>query len=350
MKNVIRFLVVIAIVAVTGFSFAACDSGGGGGGGGGGGNNNNTNTTFTSIDALEKYLEGQPYNDAGAPYTIKLKITDASQFEALRTTLNAGLKYVYIDLTGSTITTIPDNAFYKTLEPDCIRLTGITIPNGVTSIGEQAFTRCTSLTSITIPNSVTSIWWSAFSGCTGLTSVTIPNRVTSIGIYAFSDCRNLTAITVAAGNSAYTSQDGVLYNKDKTLLHTYPAGKIGVSFAIPNGVTSIGWGAFSGCTGLTSVTISYGVTTIEGGAFTNTNFTDINIPSSVTSIGSLAFIFCTNLTSVTFQGTIPSSTFDNNAFYGDLKTKFYETNSSNGTAGIYTTTSPVSASSVWTKM
>ena len=96
-------------------------------------------------------------------------------------------------------------------------ITNLVIPNGVTSIGGFAFSRCTGLTSITIPDSVTSIDWGAFSGCTGLTSITIPDSVTSIGGYAFSGCAGLTSVT------------------------------------IPDSVTSIDVNAFRDCTGLTSI-------------------------------------------------------------------------------------------------
>ena len=77
---------------------------------------------------------------------------------------------------------------------DCTGLTSITIPNGVTAIGDGAFYGCTGLTSITIPNSVTAIGHGAFQGCTGLTSVTIPNSVKSIGSGAFADCSNITTV------------------------------------------------------------------------------------------------------------------------------------------------------------
>ena len=77
-------------------------------------------------------------------------------------------------------------------------MTSITIPDGVTSIGNSAFSDCINLKSITIPDSVTSIGNSAFSGCS-FTSITIPDSVTSIGNSAFTDCNNLTSVTI--GNS-----------------------------------------------------------------------------------------------------------------------------------------------------
>ena len=84
------------------------------------------------------------------------------------------------------VTSIGDDAFTY-----CYSLTSITIPNSVTSIGNQAFYKCSSLTSVTIPNSVTSIGVGAFYGCSSLTSITIPNSVTSIGYAAFYGCDKL---------------------------------------------------------------------------------------------------------------------------------------------------------------
>ena len=88
-------------------------------------------------------------------------------------------------------------------------LTSITIPNSVTSIGDEAFCQCYDLTSITIPNSVTSIGPSTFYYCSGLISITIPNSVTSIGTYAFSGCSGLSSITIpnsvtSIGNWAFS--------------------------------------------------------------------------------------------------------------------------------------------------
>lgn len=147
-------------------------------------------------------------------------------------------------------------AFYS-----CDNLSGVTIGNGVTSIGDCAFVGCSELTSITIPDSVTSIGKSAFYYCEGLTSVIIGNGVTSIGNNAFEGCNSLTSIT------------------------------------IPNCVTKIREQAFKDCTSLTSITIPAGITEIGESSFAGcTNLTSINIPDSVTSIGAWAFSGCTNLT------------------------------------------------------
>ena len=189
----------------------------------------------------------------------------------------------------------------------CASLKSITMPKSVTSIGDMAFYKCSSLTSITIPDSVTSIGSSAFSNCSKLRSITIPNSVTSIGAWAFNGCTGLTAINVAMKNQNYVSPDGVLYNKDKTTIMCYPAGKKGNNYKIPDGVTEIGSIAFSGCSSLTSVTIPNSVTSIGSGAFNGcTSLTRVTIPNSVTKIGWNAFSGCTSLTSITIPNSVIS--------------------------------------------
>ena len=202
----------------------------------------------------------------------------------------------------------------------CASLKSITMPNSVTSIGDMAFYKCSSLTSITIPDSVTSIGSSAFSDCSKLRSITIPNSVTSIGAWAFNGCTGLTAINVAMENQNYVSPDGVLYNKDKTTIICYPAGKKGNNYKIPDGVTEIGSIAFSRCSSLTSVTIPNSVTSIGSGAFNGcTSLTRVTISNSVTKIGWNAFSGCTSLTSITIPNSVIS--IDWYAFMGCTRLK-----------------------------
>ena len=301
------------------------------------------NPPFTSVAAFKAWLDTKPPNASNAPYTVALNL---NSLEGLNTVLlYAQDKYVNLDFSGSTFTSIGRGAFQDfthltsvTIPSSvtsiewgaflhCFSLASVTIGSGVISIGERAFQDCTSLTSITIPDSVTSIGYMAFSGC-AIASVTIGNSVTSIGEVAFYECTSLTSVTI--GNSVTSIGNGA-FNSCTSL----------ASVTIPSSVTSIGDGAFSRCTSLTSVTIGNSVTSIGNGAFNScTSLTSVIIPSSVTSIGGWAFYECTSLTSVTFQGS--ASDVSSYMFPGDLDSKYWA-------GGIGTYTRPNGSSEIWTK-
>lgn len=140
-------------------------------------------------------------------------------------------------------------------------ITSITIPEGIRTIGTEAFHRCRSLTSVELPNSINSIGWEAFAGCSNLESIILPNSISEIEGYAFDGCRALKSIS------------------------------------IPANLTKINQGVFLNCTSLQSVLIPNGITTIGGGAFSGcSNLIDVTIPSSVNSIGGTAFASCPELT------------------------------------------------------
>ena len=223
---------------------------------------------------------------------------------------------------GKNIETIGENAF-----DSCVEISNLVLPNSLKTIGTGAFSWCCGLTSITIPNSVTSIGEYAFSFCGGLTSITIPNSATIIGNLAFYGCSGLTSITVEIGNATYHSSGNCLIEtRNKTLIlgcknSVIPSDgsvtSIGIgafdgcseltSITIPNSVTSIDEYAFSNCSGLTSVTISNSVTSIGEYAFYEcSGLTSITIPNSVTSIGSYAFYECSGLTSITIPNSVTS--------------------------------------------
>jgi hypothetical protein len=293
---------------------------------------------FTSIADLETWLSAQPNNTADTAYTVALNV---NYITGLATTLNnATNKYVNLDISGSTITSIGQYAFYN-----CTSLTSVTIGNSVTSIGNRAFSNCTNLTSIIIPNSVTSIEEFAFSGCKNLTSITIPDSVTSIGNRAFQNCDSLTSVTIpdsvtSIGGFAFyycTNLTNITIPDSVTSIGEFAFGCTNLtSITIPDSVISIGDGAFSNCTSLTSVTIPDGVFWIGKYAFSNcTNLTSVTIGNSVTTTGREVFSGCTSLTSVTFRGTISSREFWWSSFPGDLYKKFYATDANNGTPGTY---------------
>ena len=247
----------------------------------------------------------------------------------------------------NSVTSIGESAF-----SDCDRLNRITIPNSVTSIGDSAFNGCNrlttiyynaeavndlssrsnvfhnagssgtgislvfgdtvkkipawlfhdcgGLTSVTIGNSVTSIRDSAFEGCDGLTSVTIGNSVTSFGNGVFSDCDGLTSVYIYdVANWCKISFAGELSNPLYFAKNLYLNGVLVTDLAIPDDVTSIGDFAFSGCDGLTSVTIGNSVAIIGSSAFAGCDeLASVTIGNGVTSIENGAFLDCDGLMSV----------------------------------------------------
>ena len=221
---------------------------------------------------------------------------------------------------------------------DCVLLEDIIIPDSVTSIEYDAFSGCISLKDINIPDSVTEIRNEAFSGCTSLSSINIPDSLTYIADAVFSGCESLAAINVSSENNIYASIDGVLFDKDKTELKLYPAGRSETTYTIPDGVIYISHGAFSGCKNLSDINIPDSITEIESETFSGcTSLSSINIPDSVMYIRDNAFSKCTSLSNIkipdsvteieseTFSGCTSLSSIEipdsvtqigENAFYG----------------------------------
>ncbi len=189
----------------------------------------------------------------------------------------------------------------------------VTVPEGVTSIEECAFSYCSSLTSITLPDGLTSIGKSTFEECSRLTRITIPDSVTSIGDSAFCGCEKLTSVILPdgadIGDCAFRGckrlADPEGFVVFKGILYDY-CGR-STEITVPDSVTSIGYGAFSGCSSLTSITIPDSVTSIEYWAFEKCrSLTSIAIPDGVTSIGDRAFEGCRSLTSITIPDNVTS--------------------------------------------
>lgn len=137
----------------------------------------------------------------------------------------------------------------------------------------------------------------AFGNCSNLTSITIPTNVASIGDDAFRFCGSLTAINVSGENVNYTSENGILYDKNKRKLIRCPGGKAG-ALIIPDSVEVIGEYAVSRCLALTDITIPDSVQSIGDSAFYYNGFTDITIPTSVQSIEEGAFYRCEALRNI----------------------------------------------------
>jgi len=159
-----------------------------------------------------------------------------------------------------------------------------------------------------IPDGITIIYDNSFSSCPGLTSITIPSSLVTIGARAFQDCPNLRKITVAASNPAFSSLDGVLFNKTKSTLLAYPMGNTRGLYSIPSETTTVRSEAFIGCRNLVGMEI-LGAKTVESRAFANcTNLVWLRIGFKAI-IGDFAFQGCTRLTDLTFAGSTN---------YGDL--------------------------------
>ena len=229
----------------------------------------------------------------------------------------------------TSLTSIGYSAFAR-----CTGLSNVVIPNAVSYIGNSAFMGCTGLVNVTLPASLEAINYYTFSGCTNLSTITIPNAVTSISYYAFSDCAALTGInlpasvasismrafdgcsslltiTVDGNNTVFDSRDNcnaIISTADNTLV-------LGCkNTVIPGTVTAIGECAFSGCTGLTSMTIPNSVTAIGDYAFFNCmEMESITLSESLKTIGNYAFFYCMGLTDITLPASV--ETISNNAFY-----------------------------------
>ncbi len=235
---------------------------------------------------------------------------------------------------GKLVTAIADGAF-----SECADLEAISIPAGVTSIGNYAFLYCSSLTNIsvadantaysdidgnlyskdgtaliqylnakaetsfTIPSGVTSVGTYALAGCNTLETVSIPASVTSIASDAFFGSVSLKAFAVDAANTAYAAIDGDLYSKGGETLYQYALGKSATAFTIPSGVTAIAPNALAYAQNLKSVNVADTVLTIGSKAFYNCiALKEIVLPESVTLIDTSAFEGCTLLSTVYYTG------------------------------------------------
>lgn len=201
--------------------------------------------------------------------------------------------------------------------PTVARITGysggggaITIPATlggypVVAIENEAFAYQASLITVTVPEGISSIGDRAFAYCSNLVSVTIPQSASWIFDTPFTGCSSLNAINVEGGNVNYASVDGALYNAALTVLIECPEGKEG-ELKVPESVSLIREQAFEGCS-LTSVILDSNVTEIWNAAFQDcTSLISVNIPGGITSIGENMFRSCTSLTSITIPDSVTS--------------------------------------------
>ena len=227
----------------------------------------------------------------------------------------------------------------------CSRITAVTVPGSITTIGPRTFANMSGLAAVTLQEGVKAIKAGAFDGCAKLTKVVIPASCTAIDPLAFANCPDI-AIEVAEGNEAYASVDGALLSKDGATLWLAP-GNV-TAYAVPETVTTIAAGAFAagqaqGSRKLASVTIPAAVATIETGAFTGFDKVTVapenaayastadgalfdksmetllhvpcslrtyTVPDGVTAIDRAAFGGCASLTAVTLPYSLRSVGWD----------------------------------------
>lgn len=201
------------------------------------------------------------------------------------------------------VTTIGSMAFNG-----CTEMTGIHIPDSVTAIGEEAFRNCFSLESVRIPEGMTRLENLTFSGCRTLAEIDIPASIAHVGSNPFAGCEKLADIRVAAGHPTLQVLGGVLFHWDgqQAVLVTYPLALAEPAYTAPDGVHFIGDYSFYRNDTLSSITLPEGVTGIGSNAFFDcTALREITLPGSLTSIGSEAFSGCYLLSSVTMpEGVI----------------------------------------------
>ncbi len=215
---------------------------------------------------------------------------------------------------GDNVTSIGKQAFSF-----CDNLEEINISKKVYIIKSGLFVGCVKLKNIEIPSGVTAIHSSAFENCASLESITIPASVISIGYLALKGCTSLKSIDVESGNTAYVSEDGVLYKKDSSELICYPAAREGTEYSIndktvmlsgyaftgcqylknihlTNAVENIPEGSFSGCSALEQITLPDNLKKIWANAFNGcSSLKEFTMPDTITYIGDFAFCSCTSL-------------------------------------------------------
>lgn len=209
----------------------------------------------------------------------------------------------------NTITAIGDDAFSKNEA-----LYKVVIPDSVKSIGHAAFEGCVNLTKVSVGQGVKSIGSAAFSGCKNLQSTNIPAKCKDLGSGVYAGCTSLASVSIDPENRFYVCADGVIYTKDGLTLVQYLGGRPSSSYSMPQTVEKIGEYAFWGADSLNTASVSGKVKDIPEYAFSNcASLNKVTLPSSVESLYAFSFADCPSLRKI----KIPDSVgyIDEKAFY-----------------------------------
>ena len=180
----------------------------------------------------------------------------------------------------------------------CRQLKSVVLGDGVLEIDDDAFAYCDALDSIALPDSIQRVGSSAFNRCASLESIVLPKQIREIDGNPFVECRNLRSIHLDSANPQYLVNDGILFDRRKKSLVSYPQGKWRSEYTIPNGVLEIGEAAFSGSS-ISGVHFPRTLTSIGSSAFEHcSRIRRIEIPASVSEIGINPFMGCLSLSSI----------------------------------------------------
>lgn len=274
--------------------------------------------TITAINSNGKWTQSNAYNAKagtwnGYPAQFRSKTVKAEGTSGSTTWSLDSNGTLEIGSTGAMSGSVRDQA---------AEVKSIVVSEGTTNISEGMFDGFENLESVELPDTVSEIGENAFKDCERLSSVELSANVEDIAPNAFDGCKALTEIVVSEDNPNYSSEDGKLFDKDKTELICVPAGAGDESYTVPETVEKIGDGAFSDCEAITEVAMAENVKEIGDGAFSGCeNLTSIKVtkprpkmmlmaarviandewltlPSSIEKIGSEAFEDCSSIVAI----------------------------------------------------
>lgn len=255
-------------------------------------------------------IDGYPVTALGLDVMANKTAITGVELPDTLTTIEVGAFYGCTDLAdidfGSGVLTVGEASF-----ANCSGLTAINFPNQLLAIHDNAFSNCTALNTVTFGDQLISIGENAFAG-TELITVTLPDSITAVSNGLFAECDSLTSVTLSddttsLGDSAFEGCDSLVsisFPGTLTVIGERAFSGSGLAaITLPNSVRTIMEGAFGNCSALTAVNLGLGVETIGDYAFVYGPFTTLTIPSSVTTIGAGVFLN-SGLTEITIPNSV----------------------------------------------